>query len=119
MVALHILFPSRYDNCEHVHHVLVHFENPKGAEGAHHHLQFRTDLCHVLLQNWSRRENTNKPILPRLLIICCPSYNAKQRDCFICRKKTNFFCYLCDCKFMYVKHGCYERAHTPLHYGRL
>jgi hypothetical protein len=82
------------------------------------HLQFRTELCRALLQNWNGRERGDKPILPRVPVVCCPSYHQKRRDCFLCGKKTNFFCYLCDCKFMCVKHGCYEIAHTPPHFGR-
>jgi hypothetical protein len=83
------------------------------------HLQFRTELCSTLLQNWQGRKRTNRPTLPRLPVVCCPSYNKKWKDCFICGKKTNFFYYLCDCKFMCIKHGCYEKAHTPPNYGRL
>ena len=82
------------------------------------HLQFCTKLCHALLQNWSGRKSTNRPILAYLPIVCCPSYHGKRKHCFICGKKTNFFCDLCDCKFLCIKHRCYEIAHTPPHYGR-
>jgi hypothetical protein len=82
------------------------------------HLQFRTELCRILLQNWEGKERTNRPILSRVPIVCCPSYHHKKRDCCICGKKTNFFCYKCDCKFMCIKHGCYEIAHTPPNFGR-
>jgi hypothetical protein len=82
------------------------------------HLQFRSELCSALLQNWGGRETTTKPILVRPPIVCCPSYHHKRRRCFLCGKKTNYFCYLCDCKFICVKSGCYEIAHTPPHFGR-
>jgi hypothetical protein len=77
------------------------------------HLQFRTEMCRALLQNWNRRERAQRLVLTRAPVVCCPSYHNKRRDCFLCGKKTNIFCYLCDCKFMCIKHGCYEIAHTP------
>jgi hypothetical protein len=82
------------------------------------HLQFRTELCRALLQNWKGRDRGERPIVARAPVVYCPSFYHKRWDCFRCGKKTNFFCYLCDCKFMCVKHGCYEIAHTPPHFGR-
>jgi hypothetical protein len=55
------------------------------------HLQFRTELCHALLQNWNRRDRGERPILANVPVVCCPSYNRKRRKCFLCGKKTNFF----------------------------
>jgi hypothetical protein len=82
------------------------------------HLQFRTQMCQALLQNWKGRDWGERPLLSHVPVVCCPSYYHKRRDCFVCGKKTNFFCYLCDHKFMYVKCGCYEIAHTPPYCGR-
>jgi hypothetical protein len=55
------------------------------------HLQFRTELCHALIQNWNRRDRGERPILANVPVVCCPSYNRKRRKCFLCGKKTNFF----------------------------
>jgi nitrate/TMAO reductase-like tetraheme cytochrome c subunit len=74
VVASHILFPSRYDNCEHVHHVLVHFENPKGAEGVHHSssIPHRFVSCIIAKLEWKgKHQQTNftpssSNLLPKL-----------------------------------------------------
>ena len=82
------------------------------------HLQFCTKMYRALLQNWNGRKRAQRPILTRAVVVCCPSYHNKRRDCFLCGKKTNIFCYLCDCKFMCIKRGCYEIAHTLLYSRR-
>jgi hypothetical protein len=79
------------------------------------HLQFKTTLCAALTLNWEGRAVREHGItLANRPSFCMPSYHKKRRYCSVCKmKKTNFFCYQHECRFMCLKRGCYQIAHTP------
>jgi hypothetical protein len=100
VVALHFLFPSRHDNCEYVHYILVHFGSAKATEGTHQSPSILNQnmLCIIVkLEEKGEGQNTNftpcsNGMLPKLL--------PQAVGLFLLQYKNNFFYYLCDCKFM-------------------
>jgi hypothetical protein len=117
VVAPHFLFSSRHDNCEHVRHVLVYFATSTETEGAHHptSISLRALLCSLKKLGREGEEDQTH---------CSPcSHNmlsklSEEIETLFSLRQDFFFGYLCDCKFMCVKSGCYEIAHTPPHFGR-
>ena len=54
------------------------------------HMQFKTELYKVLLQNWNGRECSDLVATTRHWDLCFPIYPKKRNPCIVCNKaKTN------------------------------
>jgi hypothetical protein len=77
------------------------------------HLQFRNGLAQALTQNWGTRNCKGSLELPRHLKIHCPRYTTFRRKCVRCRKRCNYYCFLCGWRWMCVKRDAMNWS-TPL-----
>ena len=77
------------------------------------HLQFRTQLCEALTQNWEERKGCDLWDAPQGRQICFSKFGKLRNPCVVCndgskpviRPKT--FCPTCK-KFMCWQKGCFE-----------
>lgn len=87
-------------------------KKPKGNQPMTH-LQFRSELCKSLTQNYEGRNTMGALVLTYIPKIHVPTYTTVRRRCVRCKQRCNYFCVLCGSKFMCFAEGCWELNHTP------
>jgi hypothetical protein len=78
------------------------------------HLQFKSELCDVLIAQWcERQENPNVGFRgDEELRWCVPRWTRLRRKCVECGVRCHYYCPTCEHKFMCLNRGCFERYHS-------
>lgn len=74
------------------------------------HLQFKTNLCNALLQNWRGRDvevRADEEARRHL-----PTWSRQRRTCVLCRDPNcSFYCRAHNRTFLCLNRGCFEQFH--------
>ena len=71
-----------------------------GSERSLTHLQFLNEMCKALTQKWLRKNDLGMMDLLHVPTIHVPIWKKLRRRCNLCKKKCQYYCYLCNYNFL-------------------